>query len=156
MTLFCDCLLWARYRFGCTNKAGYKSTSHSCFSSFVCTCKWAVVSLATPQDCCQGRAARGKVLVPLPLHRARRLVCCSARHTEPLPSSQRPHPLSLTSGAVLWPPRGVLLVKERRKRKREEAQPAKSLPCELPAHLRGWGMGGKGKKYHNSELLFGL
>lgn len=97
----------------------------------------------TPRDGCRGRAAGGRCQRPGPCAR-QGLVCGTAGHREPLPSSQRPHPLSLTPGAVLWPPRGALLVKQRRKRKRGEAQPARSLPRDLPAHLRRWGMGGKG------------
>lgn len=46
----------------------------------------------TPQDCCRGRAARGKVPVPLPLRSAGPSVCCPCLAQRA--SSRQPHPVS--------------------------------------------------------------
>lgn len=124
MTLLCDWSLWGQYRFGSTNKVGFKCTSHSRFRPCLsmCSCKWAVVSLTYPAGRLWGS---GKVLVlpllPMPGGQG------SARRVPSLLPAASPS-LSLHSGAVLWPPWGIPLLKHRRQRKR--AQPAPSLPCD--------------------------
>lgn len=64
-------------------------------------------------------------------------------------------PLCLHSGSVVWHPWGGVIVKQRRKRKRGEAQPAQSLPQNLLAHLRGWVVLGKGTSITSLSYFLG-
>lgn len=153
MSLFRDCLLWAQYWFDSTNESGYSnvSCSHLCSLVSVCTCKWAVMSSSYAQGCCWDRATRRKMLMLWPLCIAG-VLCDAVFSTWSLfPAAS---PLCLHSVSVVRPPWGGVL-KQRRKRKRQEAQPAQSLPQNLLAHLRGWGVVRKGTSITSLSYFLG-
>lgn len=119
MILAGDCLLWAQYQFVPKSKAGYRGVPTHLFHwfAFGCSCQAAVVSQAYPGALLRRGGAGGGTAAP---HKA--------QHSA--------HSTQTTSSSLIT--RAVLLVKQRRKSKLGEAQPAgdDALPGDLPVHLR--------------------